>query len=100
MFVTRPRITKKDYSPGMMVPNLSAPAAIQNLASHLIKLSKIGGGMLLWRNTRTFLSFQTDQLMSIVRCHGLLIGSGDARTVYPPILDGSLRVSSGGVDVL
>lgn len=51
----------------MMVPNFFARAVNQRMASHLMLLINIVGGMLFCRKTRAFLLFQMVHPISMVR---------------------------------
>ena len=56
-----------NYSRRTKHPSFLAPAVSHNFASSTIFWSRIGGGALLLRNTRAFLSFQIVQETSMVR---------------------------------
>lgn len=54
------------YSHNTIDPNLFAPAMLQRFASVMMMLSKIIGGMHLWRNTLAFHSFHMVHDISMV----------------------------------
>ena len=63
---THPRIRHDNYSRNRKDPNFFAPAVIQRFASSMMVLSRVGGGLLLCRNTLAFLSFQMTHDTSMV----------------------------------
>ena len=72
---TNRRTGNKNYTCGIIDAKFFAPAVAQKAASALIFSNNVVGGVSFWLKTLLFLSFQTSQLISMVRLRTAFFGT-------------------------